>query len=175
MEIWKDIKDLEGYQVSNFGCVRSLNYRRTGKVKVLSPCVNTYGYFRVNLCKNGIVNSFLIHRLVADAFIPNPYNLPQVNHKDEDKTNNRVENLEWCSANYNTNYGTCIKRRSNKTRNGKCSKPVLQLTIDGRLVKEWSSIMETERKGFNHSNIIKCCRGVYNKAYGYVWKYKDVV
>ena len=126
-EIWKDIDGFGGcYQVSNLGRVKSLdrnvkgnksNYIRIGKI--LSPKTHRNGYLCVVLCKDRIGKMYYIHRLVAQAFIPNPDRLPQVNHKDENKTNNNVENLEWCSAEYNTNYGTANDRRceSLKKRN----------------------------------------------------------
>ena len=101
-QVWKDIKNYEGlYEVSNYGNVRSLKY---GKIKYLKPADDGNGYYFVNLSKNGIVKNFKIHRLVANAFIPNPNNLPQINHKDEDKTNNKANNLEWCNNRYNTRY-----------------------------------------------------------------------
>lgn len=116
-EIWKDIKGYEGkYQVSNYGSVKTLNYRRTGTARLLIP-KNDKGYLAVGLYKNGKRKMFLIHRLVAEAFIPNPENLPQVNHIDEDKTNNYVENLEWCTQSYNNNYGTRLKRVSESLKN----------------------------------------------------------
>ena len=114
-EIWKDIKDYEGYyQVSNLGRIKSLSriqingrnnrtFIRKEKLLVLKP--NVYGYFRISLCKNSKIKTFQVHRLVAEAFIPNPNNLPCVNHKDENKGNNRVDNLEWCTHRYNNNYG----------------------------------------------------------------------
>ena len=176
MEIWKDIEGYEGlYQISNFGRVRSLNYRGTGQTKVLSPGEGGRGYLLVNLCKNGKTKKYQVHRLVAEAFIPNWFDDPQVNHIDEDKTNNRVENLEWCSAKYNINYGTHNKRVFEKTTNGKLSKPVLQFTKTGEFVREWPSISEAERNGFNNGHIASCCRGERQTHKGYVWKYKEVV
>lgn len=177
MEIWKDIEGYIGlYQVSNFGRVRNLNYRGTGKVKVLSPVEDKYGYLQVCLYKNGKGKIFKVHRLVTEAFIPNPLNLPQVNHKDEDKTNNfcgtlendfNDGNLEWCDSKYNINYGTRIDR---------ISKPVLQFTKTGELVREWSSTNEAGRNGFHQSAVVNCCRGERKTHHGFIWKYKkDVV
>lgn len=106
IEIWKDITGYEGlYQVSNLGRVKSTQYFHGTNERILKPISTHNGYFRVHLRKDGKLKTFKIHRLVAEAFIPNPDNLPQINHKDEDKTNNRVDNLEWCSARYNCNYG----------------------------------------------------------------------
>ena len=114
-EIWKDIEGYEGlYQVSNLGNVKSLNYRQTKREKILKSVNDKDGYLFVSLCKNSVIKHYSIHRLVADVFIDNPNNYPQVNHKDENKTNNNVDNLEWCSPKYNTNYGTTINRRSEK-------------------------------------------------------------
>lgn len=115
MEEWKEIPGYEGlYEVSNQGNVR--NVRRNTLLR-LSKTNN--GYKRVFLCKNGIKTGFQVHRLVAQSFIPNPLNLPQVNHKDEDKTNNNVDNLEWCSAKYNINFGTArIRSINTKIKNG---------------------------------------------------------
>lgn len=126
MEIWKDIEGYEGlYQVSNLGRVRSLDRYTKGKNnskifkkgKLLKISQNQHGYNIVQLWNKQKCFQTGVHRLVAQAFIPNPNNLPQVNHKDENKINNCVDNLEWCSAEYNTNYGTCIKRRSEKQKN----------------------------------------------------------
>ena len=111
-EIWKDIKGYEGlYQVSNFGRVKSLH----GKEKILKPYHKSTGYIQVILCKNYKTVARMVHRLVAEAFIPNPENKSQVNHKDENPLNNVDSNLEWCSATYNINYGTrnhkCMNKR----------------------------------------------------------------
>lgn len=112
-QIWKDIEGFEGlYQVSNTGRVRSLNYLHTGKTKVMKQNTDKDGYRNITLKNNNKCKTYFIHRLVALAFIPNPLNLPQVNHIDENKTNNAVWNLEWCTQEYNINYGTRNKRIS---------------------------------------------------------------
>lgn len=123
MEIFKDIKGFEGlYQVSNYGNVKSLerviednNGYYIKKEKILTPTINSSGYYHTILRKDGKSIGVYIHRLVAEAFIPNPNNYKQVNHKDEDKTNNKVDNLEWCTPKYNANYGTAIQRRITTT------------------------------------------------------------
>ena len=116
IEEWRPVVGYEGlYEVSNIGRVRSLDrfYYRLHKGKVLSPTKDRYGYLTVTLNCNGKSKTIKIHRLVAQAFLPNPDNLPQVNHKDEDKTNNNVDNLEWCTAKYNVNFGTRQERYRN--------------------------------------------------------------
>ena len=103
-EVWKDVKDYEGlYQISDKGRVKSLWF---GKEKILKPGRDTCGYLQVNLSKNGEKKTYQVHRLVAKSFLPNPDNLSEVNHKDENKENNIVENLEFCDRKYNINYGT---------------------------------------------------------------------
>lgn len=174
-EIWKDIKGYEGkYQVSNFGNVKSLNYNQTGNERLLKPILHHTGYLCVNLCKPN--KKFPIHRLVAEAFIPNPDNLPQVNHKDENKHNNHVDNLEYCTQLYNINFGTRNKRISESL-----SKKVYQYTLDGKFVKEWKSIIECSRNGFNQGNIVSCCKGglIRNNKWvnvtqhkGFKWSYE---
>lgn len=176
MEIWKDIKDYEGlYQVSNYGRVRSLNYKRTGKTKVLRYNEIRGGYLSVYLCRNGKRKMFLVHRLVAQAFLPNWFDEPQVNHRDENPKNNHVDNLEWCSSSYNINYGTRIERVIEKMTNGKQSKPIIQFTKTGELVREWPSIQEAGRNGFKPGAVVNCCRGKLKSHKGYVWKYKKEV
>lgn len=168
-EYWKPVVGYEGlYEVSNWGRVKSLKF---GKERILKPCTNRYGYLFVKLCKDGKVKPFTVHRLVAEAFLPNPDNLPQVNHKDENKQNNIVSNLEWCSAQYNNTYGTRIERVAEKTTNGKCSKTVLQYTLEGNFIKEWKSVAECRRNGFRHVDDV--CRGERKSCGGYIWEYKN--
>lgn len=172
-EIWKDIEGFNGdYWVSNLGRVKSVR-----KNIILKKSITNRGYEKAALYKNKKgYKYFLIHRLVANAFIPNPDNLPQVNHKDENKTNNCVNNLEWCTQEYNINYGTGTRRCQLANTNGKLSKPVLQYTLEGIFIKEWKSTMDVQRNlGFNHANISRCCRGKYAYAYGYIWKYKKEI
>ena len=160
-EIWKDIKDYEGhYQVSNLSRVKSIKF---GKEKILKLFKDTSGYLCVTLCKNNNQCQFRVHRLVAEVFIDNPDNLPCVNHKDENKQNNVVSNLEWCTHEYNNTYGTRIER---------CSKPVLQFDLNGNLIKEWKSINECGRNGFKQSDICKCCNGERKTHKGFLWEYK---
>ena len=173
IEIFKDIKDYEGlYQVSNLGQILSLNYYRSGKPKLLKPGKNKKGYLLVNLYKNRKRKSYKIHQLVAEHFIPNPDNLPEINHIDEDKTNNRVDNLEWKSHKDNCNHGTRNERIAKTMTNGKRSKPVLQLSLSGELIREWPSISECGRNGFNHRNIVSCCNGKLKQYKGFRWMYK---
>ena len=177
-EIWKDIKGYEGqYQVSNLGRVKSLNYRGIGKEQILIPSKQTTGYLFVVLHKNGTRKTFTIHRLAAQAFIENHENLPCVNHIDEDKTNNCVDNLEWCSHEYNINYGTHNARCLETKKLKKCKnaeKPVLQFTKANKFIKEFPSIHEATRcTGINKGNICSCFKGRRTTAGGFVWKYKN--
>lgn len=177
-EIWKDIKGYETlFKVSNFGRIKSLKREvkfglitRVVEERILKSRTSKNGYNQISLLKDGKLKTFYIHRLVAQAFIPNPNNLPQVNHKDEDKTNNNVVNLEWCDNEYNINYGT-TKKRISKSR----SIPVIQLTLDGELVRLWESAKETAKEGFYPTSVTKCCKkhkGYYTTG-GYKWKYYD--
>lgn len=167
MEIWKNIEGYEGmYQVSNEGRVKSLKF---GKEKIMKPNKDRNGYLNINLRKDEKRRIFAIHRLVAQAFLPNPNNYEEVNHKDEDKTNNVVSgvntNLEWCNRQYNCNYGTRTER---------ISKQVNQYTLDDKLIATYSSTHEVERQlGFANQNISACCNGKFNTAYKYKWRYVD--
>lgn len=168
-EIWKDIEGYEGlYQVSNIGNVRSLNYHRTGKKQVLKPFFQRKGYLLIDLLKNGKRQTVTVHKLVAETFIPNddPEHKTQVNHINEDKTDNRVCNLEWCDGNYNCNYGNRNKRLSESL-----SRAVKQLSLDGTLVIIWPSVMEAQRNGFLGSSISRCCNGKYTQHKGYKWEW----
>ena len=193
MEIWKDIKDYEGlYQVSNLGRVKNLYDGRHKKFreKILQQQKTKKSYLVVTLQKEKVRKQFFVHRLVAQTFLPNPNNLPEVNHKSEIKTQNNVENLEWCNNDYNIHYGTGIIRGS-ENRKGKTlkeetkkkigeslSKAILQINKDTDvIIKEWSSMAEIKRElGYNQSNISKCCNGKLrnNTSYGYKWQYKEV-
>ena len=168
-ELWRPVVGFEGlYDVSNLGRVRSLNYNKTGRCKLLKLTKNGSGYLNVHLSKDGKAKIFLVHRLVAKTFIPNPNNLPFVNHKDENPLNNCVENLEWCTLEYNFAYGTAIKRRAEKR-----SKAVLQFTRDGEFVREWSSATECGRNGFCQKHVSACCNGYRHTHNGFVWKFKE--
>lgn len=168
-EIWKDIKGYEGlYQISNLGEIKSLNYRQTGKEKIMKPYKANNGYLKIGLNKNGIRKIMYIHRLVAETFIPNLNNYTEINHNDENKENNEVNNLKWCNHKYNINYGTRIERfKKSKSRS------VIQLSLSGEVIKKWSSIKEAS-KAVNccDSHISKCCKGKYKSAGGYKWKYE---
>ena len=169
-EYWKPVVGYEGlYEVSNWGRVKSLKF---GKEKILKQSKNNKGYCLVTLSKNGTHKHFQVHRLVALHFLPNPNNLPQINHKDENKTNNNVDNLEWCTNEYNHNYGTINERISKSLINGKCSKIVIQYNLDGTFVREWPSTMECDRNGFCNQNVSACCRGKLKKYKNFIWKYK---
>ena len=171
-EIWKDIEGFEGkYQISNMGRVKSLeridNNNHPVKEKIMKSVKDSGGYLQVKLYKDGKYKSYLIHRLVASAFIPNPNNFFEVNHIDENKTDNRVDNLEWCDSKYNMNYGTRTKRAS-----ASCRKTILQFTKDGKLVRKWDSATQVERElGFHNSGICMCCKGKQKTCGGYRWKY----
>ena len=179
-EFWKDIQGYEGkYQVSNLGNVKSLNYKNSGKERILKYGINTKGYLNVCLCylrKNKLSKTFAVHRLVAQAFIENPGNLPQVNHIDENIRNNCVSNLEWCTAEYNINFGT-RNERSMFTRivnNGKTApKKIDQYSLDGKFIKTWNSGAELAKNGFNKSSICQCCKGKLKTSNGYIWKYHE--
>lgn len=191
-EIWKDVVGYEGYyDVSNLGRVRSVdrfvsnmfgtNTLRKSKLKKLK---DQNRYKRVGLNKDGKKKLFLVHRLVAEAFIPNPNNLPEINHIDENPSNNNVSNLEWCSRDYNLNYGTRGERISDKNKisligkninNPSLSKAVLQFTLDGEFVAEYPSTREAERQtGIKNQSISLCCKGVRLKSTGgYKWCFKS--
>lgn len=158
-EIWKNIAGYEGlYEVSNLGRVKSLNYKRTGKERILRPGLYNCGYLYVTLSKNGKQKKYRIHRLVGSAFIENPENLPEVNHKNQVKTDNSASNLEWCSTKYNIRYSQSKKVGQYKDR---------------KLIKVYNATIDVEKDGFNQSNVVACCKGRYKSTGGYQWKYID--
>ena len=166
-EIWKDVVGYEGlYQVSNKGNVYSVERRnvrgRKCSGRTLKPIYNKYGYLRVNLCKNGKVKARYIHSLVAEVFIPNQNNYLEINHKDEIKTNNHVENLEWCTGDYNLRYGTRIKRISDTNRIA--VKGVHKETGEEIYLK---SMVEGALYGFDPTGISVVCSGKQHTHRGY--------
>lgn len=188
-EIWKDIPGYEGlYQISNLGQIRSLDHiRKNGinennkflqKGKMLHQTKQKdSGYMFVVLSKNGNRKGFRVHRLVAMTFIPNPNNYKCVNHKDENRTNNNVNNLEWCTYRYNNTYGTKISRYKEIMRT-KYSRPVNQYDLEGNFIKRWNSIIEAEEylgKKRASVGICSCCKGRLKKSYGYRWEYGNTL
>lgn len=173
-EIWKDIKEYYGlYQVSNMGNVKSLNYRHTGEEKILRPMVIRNGYLIVTLYKNGKRKMLTVHRLVLMTFAPiNNMDKLDVNHRDENKKNNNLDNLEWCNRSYNINYGTRTQRFAQSK-----SIPVVQLDPNtNKVVNVYCSAMEAEKQGFHQSAIIHCCKNKFNRPgnniyKGYKWQY----
>ena len=182
-EVWRDIQGFEGvYQVSNFGRIRNILFLNGGRdkksprcrkeIRILKTRIKKDGYCVVHLSCGKKDYHLRVHRLVAMAFIPNPDNLPQVNHKDEDKTNNCVDNLEWCTARYNYEYGTGQERAHNSHQ-----KPILQLDKEtGGVIKKWSSATEAAIciKGDKcyKGAISACARGERQSAYGYKWTFE---
>jgi len=167
IEKFVPIEGYEGlYEVSNIGNVKSLNYRHTGKEEVLSPGVRR-GYLFVTLCKEGKVRHYDIQQLVAKAFISNPNGYTCVNHKDENKQNNCVDNLEWCSYSYNNTYNNRHLKIGKKVRE-KLSIPIYCVELD----KVFKSSHEAERQtGINDGNIRSCLKGKRKSAGGYHWRY----
>ena len=175
-EVWRDIKGYEGqYQVSNKGDVRSIDrinhIGRRYSGRTLRPRYHTNGYLQVDLRKDGIRKSKLIHRLVAEVFIPNQNNYLEINHKDENKTNNYVENLEWCTKEYNMNHGT-QKERASQTR----SKKVKAINVKTGEVLTFSSGKEAKSKGgYSRGCVSQACQGIYcggNLYRGHRWSYE---
>lgn len=190
-EVWKDIEGYEGlYQVSNLGNVKSLDtvinckgakgisyHLRKGRI--LKKAINTKGYYYVNLSKNSKVKNTSIHKIVAKTFINNPNNYICVNHKDGDKLNNCVENLEWCTYSHNNKeaYKQGLKKPTWKNKTNKyhpLSKIVYQYDMEGNFIKEWDNASEIKRQlGYCSENIRSCCKGKRKKAHNFIWKYKE--
>lgn len=161
-EVWKDIECYEGlYQVSNIGRIKSL---KNGKERILKPQLSYKGYYRIALYKKGKGTIYSVHRLVAEGFIPNPNNLPIINHKDENKLNNNSKNLEWCTYSYNSNYGHC---------KDSVSKKIKVTNLKTKEITIFKSIGEATRTLFNSKriNITECCQGKRKQAKGYKFEY----
>lgn len=185
--VWLPVVGYEGlYEVSDRGDIYSKKSNR-----ILNAWDDGKGYTRVELFdKHGNSKQINVHRIVAEAFLPNPDNLPYVNHKDENKANNNVSNLEWCTPKYNTNYGDAIRRRVESAewyyKSERCraamsavgksrSKPVMQFDIFGNLIAEYPSASEASRAtGIHISNIFHSCKGRTKHPSQFIWKYKEV-
>lgn len=170
-EEWRDIKNFEGwYQVSNLGRVKSLSRPHKLGDKILTTVLRDDGYMKVTLFGGRAKGkNMLVHRLVAEAFIPNPDNLPIINHKDENRANNRVENLEWCTYRYNTMYSPNIGNTLNRND---MSMPILQFSLDGEFIKEYPSVSEAARQlSVSATSISHACHGKVNQSHGFKWAY----
>ena len=178
-ELWKDIKGYEGcYKISNTGKVLSLkrilhtsyhNRLHVTNERILKSHITRNGYELVSLNKDNKKDRYLVHRLVAEAFIPNPKSLPQVNHKDENKLNNHIENLEWCTAKYNGEYSRTLQKAYAAIK-----RKVTQYTKTNVFIKTFESATYASRQtGIKQSSITLACQGKYKTAGGYVWKYYE--
>ena len=167
MEVWKDIPGYDGrYQVSSLGNVRSLHWNNQCIVKNLTPAIDKRGYLRFRLSKHNKVKAFLAHRLVAEAFIQNAENKPQVNHINGIKTDNKVDNLEWCTNSENAIHAFSCGLKPTRT--------VCQYDKQMQFIKEWHSLSDVGRElNINPSNIVECCIGKRRTAGSYMWRYKE--
>lgn len=181
-EIWKDIEGFENYQVSDCGRVRSKNWNNTGSCRNLYLKPHNKGYLQVELRMGKTRKMLLVHRLVAQAFIPNPNGYAQINHIDEDKQNNNISNLEWCtqSQNLKAHYKNHSCKRSSAffVRRKRVANPmrntykIQQLTLDGELIKLWDFAVDVKHQlNYNATSIWECCEGKRKTAYGYKWQY----
>lgn len=172
-EIWKNIPNTnDNYQISNLGNVRSRHNKYTHKIDLeyhyLNPYTTKKGYLTVKIKEHK--TSRVIHRLVANAFIPNPNKLPQVNHIDGNKTNNRVENLEWCTNKYNVNHAFKMGLYDKKLNS--IRKPINQYDLKGNLINKWNSAEEIKNTlNIHHTSDV--CKGIRKTAGGYIWRYAD--
>ena len=168
MEVWKDIKGYEGlYQVSNLGRVKSLNYNNTNKEKILKS-ETLRGYIRYHLFKKNKGKHYFLHRLVAEAFIPNPNNYPIINHIDGNPLNNNIDNLEWCTYKYNAEHAL-------KTGLVNMYSFVMKDKKTKQVIRTFKNLYELQKEmNFsNYAHIYTCCKGKRKSAYGYIWEYGD--
>ena len=171
MEVWKDIEGYEGrYQISNLGNVKSLNYRKTGIERLLTPKINKSGYKWVELSNGKATKPLLIHRLVAMAFLSNPNDYPEINHKDENPLNCEVNNLEWCTHLYNVRYSS----EKHKGRKKSIKQPINQFTLDGTLINTWDGYLILYKMfRYKGTSIKECCEGKRKTAYGFKWEFAE--
>ena len=164
------IPNFEEYLISKDGDIYS-----TKSHKFLKPWLDSKGYLQIQLFKSGIKHCFKVHRLVAEVFIPNPYNLPEVNHKDENKQNPKSSNLEWCTTTYNSNYGTRGERISKSNRNSpnRSRKSIVQLDSNFNIVREYDTIEKVKDFGFNQPNVIAVLKHRRKTTGGFIFMYKE--
>ena len=186
-ERWKDIEGYEGlYQISDYGRVKRLSvcrkcnrYYKKGRFyneRIMNLTISKYGYLKEQLFNiEGMFKTISIHRLVAQAFIPNPENKPQVNHINGDKTDNRVENLEWCTNGENGKHAWDNNLRTrNFGKNNHESKPILQYTLNGELLKEYESLNQVYYEtGYDRTVIRNTCNLKQKESHGYIWRWKN--
>lgn len=164
-EIWKIMKENNKYEISNFGKIKTIKTQ-----KIRKPIISKKGYYQMIFYINKKPKSYFVHRLVANNFIDNPNNYEQINHKNENKLDNRVENLEWCNNKYNANYGTKTERMLKTKWN--TFRKIIQKDKNNNVIKLWENIIEIQKETkYNKANIYKCCEGKYKYAYNYIWEY----
>ena len=180
-EIWESIEGYESaYQISNCGIVRSIDRIVISKNGVrqfihgvyLKPKTDKDGYLFVHLSKDGEQTFKSIHRLVAAAFINRGEAGPVINHIDGNRTNNTADNLEWCTVTENNRHSIKLRRSKGIPINGNGMKPIIQIDMNGNVLKKWPSIKSAaDELGFRNSSICTCCKGRSKTSYGYVWEY----
>ena len=169
MELWKDIEGYKNmYQISNYGNVKSINYHRSGKSKIIKPLKRKDGYLKVILYKKGKTKSYFVHRLVAEAFLDNLNNYKYVNHKDENKKNNCVNNLEYCTAQYNNTYKKYNRGKTNKNK-------INQFDLKGNFICQWNSLKEIKNNtNYSYYGIFNCLHNRQITSNNFVWKYEVI-
>lgn len=175
-EVWKDIPEFKGlYQASNLGRIKTLGNKSNHKKEmIMKQRLNYKGYYVITLCKNSKRSTNLVHRLIAQAFIPNPENLPQINHRNGIKTDNNINNLEWCTNSYNQLEANRMGFCENRIK--KCievnRKPIIQYDLEGNIINKFISLREASNKtGLSYKSMSLCACGKTKTCGGYVWRY----